>query len=85
VEEYMDIKETYFRLAKWISPRVLTKVADIAKRIPAVNRLIEREYAEIESEMRRMLKPYKGRFPTVSRIPEEGWPRERVIPVCQHE
>jgi sphinganine-1-phosphate aldolase len=79
VEEYMDIKETYFRLAKWISPRVLTKVADIAKRIPAVNRLIEREYAEIESEMRRMLKPYKGRFPTVSRIPEEGWPRERVI------
>lgn len=75
----MDIKETYFRLAKWISPRILTWFADVARKIRAVNRLIEREYAEIESEMRRMLKPYKDRFPTVAQIPREGWGRDRVL------
>ena len=75
----MDIRETYLRLAKWISPRILTRIADVAKKIPAVNHLIEREYAEIESEMERMLKPYKNRFPTVARIPDKGWDRERVL------
>jgi sphinganine-1-phosphate aldolase len=79
----MDIGKLYVRAARWISPRVLEKVTDAAKGIPAVKRLIDKEYGKIARELEELLKPYRGRFPEFGELPARGLEPQEVLGVVE--
>ncbi|MDP2975453.1 MAG: hypothetical protein Q8N45_04480, partial [Anaerolineales bacterium] len=62
-----------------INPRLLTRLEKILRRIPSVQAMIEKEYQEIMDRLEPSLKPYRGDFPTFSRLPETGRDRQEII------
>ncbi len=68
----MDLSRAYMRAARWISPRLLAGITDLARAVPAVRRRIEREYEKLALELERMLKPYRGSGLEFHELPERG-------------
>ncbi len=75
----MDIMQLLYTHLGRINPRLLTRLEKILRRIPSVQAMIEKEYQEIMDRLEPSLKPYRGDFPTFSRLPETGRDRQEII------
>ncbi len=62
-----------------VNPRILSWVFAQAKRIPAVKRKIDAEYDGLIEDLAEVVKPYKGKFESVPRLPEQGRSREDIL------
>ncbi|MFN7015950.1 MAG: hypothetical protein ACK4P5_02115 [Fimbriimonadales bacterium] len=58
---------------------VLKGAEKAAQRIPAVQKRLEAEYAQVEQMVRSRMRPPLETLPDFSQIPEQGIPREQIL------
>ena len=75
----MGLKDFFIRQLGRISPRLLASAEKSLKAIPAVNKRIEKEYGEMMAELENSVKPYKGKFPSFTQIPDVGRDRAQIL------
>lgn len=68
----MDLIDTTSKLMGVLPPSVVRALEKTFKRIPAVNRVIEAEYDAVMEDLEDSLKPYKDRYESYHRLPEQG-------------
>src|SRR5688572_13346261 len=57
----------------------MQQLFNFARRLPLVNRQIEKRYDAMMADLEHSLKPYRDEFPTYSRLPETGQDREEIL------
>ena len=65
----MSLKDTLLKQLGRIDSRIPGVGGKGSKAIPGVNQRIEKEYDGMMSELESSVKPYKGKFPSFTRIP----------------
>ncbi len=75
----MDMLEFVTKRLGRLNPRVASAVEKRLKRIPFVRARLQREYDKITRGLERSLKPYRGSFAAMSRIPQVGRDREEIL------
>jgi glutamate/tyrosine decarboxylase-like PLP-dependent enzyme len=68
----MSLKDTLLKQLGRIDSRYLGSMEKTLKAIPGVNERIEKEYDGMMSGLESSVKPYKGKFPAFTTIPEQG-------------
>jgi sphinganine-1-phosphate aldolase len=66
-------------LAGRISPKVAERAERALRKVPAVQRRLEKQYEVILNELRPGMRPYAGKIPSYSALPEDGRPRAEVL------
>jgi glutamate/tyrosine decarboxylase-like PLP-dependent enzyme len=66
-------------LSSRISPKVAANVERTLRRIPAVERRLEKRYAAMVDAMRPAVRPYTGTILAYAALPEDGRPRDEVL------
>jgi sphinganine-1-phosphate aldolase len=66
-------------LAGRISPKVAERAERALRKVPAVQRRLEKQYEALLAELRPGLRPYTGRIPSYAALPPEGRPRAEVL------
>ena len=66
-------------LSARISPKVAENIERTLRRIPAVERRLERRYAAMVDAMRPAVRPYTGSIPSYRTLPEQGRPRDEIL------
>ncbi len=74
----MDSREFLKRLS-WLPPRFLARLERLLQHLPAVRARMEQEYVPVLAALEETLKPYRGEFPTYTRLPEVGQARAEVL------
>jgi glutamate/tyrosine decarboxylase-like PLP-dependent enzyme len=62
-----------------VNPRLLSWVFDKAKKIPAVRKKLDAEYEVLLADLADTIKPYRGRFESVPRLPAQGRDRAAIL------
>jgi sphinganine-1-phosphate aldolase len=75
----MSLKETLLKQLGKTDSRILGSVEKSLKAIPGVNQKIEKEYDGMMEELESSVKPYKGKFPAFTEIPEQGRDRADIL------
>ena len=75
----MDLKEVATQYLGRLDPRLMSGVFRYLKKIPFVQERIDREYDGMMSDLEKVVKPYRGRFATHARIPEQGVARDEIL------
>ncbi len=75
----MSLKDTLLKQLGRMDPRFLGSVEKGLKAIPGVNQKIEKEYDGMMDELEGSVKPYKGKFPAFTEIPEQGRDRADIL------
>ncbi len=79
----MDDIEKLQRRLKWL-PRPLWKPLEgLLFASPRLRHEMEQQFGELIEQLEPALKPYRQEFPVYSRIPSQGFPRERVLDELQ--
>ncbi|NVB42771.1 aminotransferase class V-fold PLP-dependent enzyme [Pseudenhygromyxa sp. WMMC2535] len=60
-----------------------SKIFEYAKRIPAVKRRVDAEYAKMMGDLRAAAKPYGDEFPSCATLPEEGREHAEILAQMQ--
>jgi glutamate/tyrosine decarboxylase-like PLP-dependent enzyme len=68
----MNWEDFLFKNMGRLHPRLVAWIEKRLKRIPAISAKIEREYDEMMAGLESSVKPYKGKFPAFTKIPEVG-------------
>lgn len=79
----MDDIETLIQRVGWLPPGLLAWLERRMKRIPAVRKRLEREYAQVLEGLGASLHPYQEEFETYRRLPERGIEREAILEEMQ--
>jgi sphinganine-1-phosphate aldolase len=75
----MNLKDTLLKQLGKIDGRFLGPVEKGLKAIPGVNQRIEMEYDGMMEELESSVKPYRGEFPSFTRIPDQGRDRAEIL------
>ncbi len=75
----MSLKDTLLKQLGRIDSRFLGSMEKTLKAIPGVNQRIEKEYDGMMGELESSVKPYKGKFPVFTEIPEQGRERADIL------
>src|SRR5256885_15958306 len=62
-----------------VGPRVAGRAERALRKVPAVERRLEKQYAALLEAMRPALRPYAGTVPEYRAIPSQGRPRDDVL------
>ena len=62
-----------------MNPRLVAVVERLARKIPAVEREIEKEYESVLNGLEGSLQPYRNEFPAYPRLPESGTSRQEIL------
>jgi glutamate/tyrosine decarboxylase-like PLP-dependent enzyme len=62
-----------------LNPRLVSFIEKGLKSIPSIRQKIDREYDEMMAGLESSVKPYKGKFPSFTQIPEIGRSREEIL------
>jgi len=62
-----------------LNPRLVAFIEKRLKSIPSIRQKIDREYDEMMAGLESSVKPYKGKFPSFTQIPEIGRSREEIL------
>ncbi len=60
-------------------PWLVRALLRLARRIPAARRRLEREYEALLGDIEDAIKPYRGAFPSYSRLPSQGVDRQAIL------
>ena len=66
-------------LAAKVNPRVVERAERALRKVPAVQRRLEKQYDAMLAELRPAVRPYTGKIPSYAALPDEGRPREEVL------
>jgi hypothetical protein len=75
----MDISKLSEGFLGRINPRLLNWAFKYIKKLPAVRKEVEKEFEGIMGDIESSVKPYKDRFTTYRRIPENNLAREDIL------
>ena len=75
----MSLKDTLLKQLGRIDGRFLGSVEKSLKAIPGVNQRIEKEYDGMMAELESSVKPYKGKFPSFTQLPDQGRDRAEIL------
>ncbi len=75
----MSWKDTLFAALGKLSPRLLSSLERGVKSLPGVSQRLESEYAGMMSGLEASVKPYQGRLPVFTSIPERGRERADIL------
>jgi sphinganine-1-phosphate aldolase len=75
----MDLKNLVMRGIERIHPSIISGLFKCVEPIPAVKKMIEREYTSIMGELEKAVKPYRDSAMRFQEIPDEGLRREDVL------
>jgi sphinganine-1-phosphate aldolase len=75
----MDLMDFVMNRLGWLDPRILSWLEKRLRSVPAVEERVQREYDGIMEALEASAKPYRGDFPTFTRIPEFGLDRQEII------
>lgn len=71
------------RCLRWMSPRLVNWIFEKSQRLPGVRAKLEREYAQMLLGATHGSRPYRSDFEAMTRLPEQGRPREEVIGIIE--
>ncbi|RPJ26839.1 MAG: aminotransferase class V-fold PLP-dependent enzyme [Chloroflexi bacterium] len=71
--------DSFIQKLGWLPPRLLAFAEKRLKTLPAVSQQIEKEYDEMMVALESSVKPYKGRFPSFTQIPDIGRDRIEIL------
>lgn len=75
----MDVMELIANRLGWMNPRLASALERVAKSVPLVRKIIDREYGKMMQDLEGSLKPYRQEFPAFSRLPEQGLDRAEIL------
>jgi sphinganine-1-phosphate aldolase len=75
----MSLKDKLLKQLGRIDSRFLGSVEKGIKAIPGVNQRIEKEYDGMMDGLESSVKPYKGKFPVFTQLPEQGRDRAEIL------
>ncbi len=75
----MSWKETLFSVLGKLNPRLLSSLERGVRSLPGVSQRLESEYAGMMSGLEASVKPYQGRLPVFTSIPERGRERTDIL------
>ncbi|RME91622.1 MAG: aminotransferase class V-fold PLP-dependent enzyme [Anaerolineae bacterium] len=67
------------RLLGFLPPSLVRRLEGLLRRLPAVQRMMDEELASVEEALEPALKPYRGEFPSYTRLPERGESRQSIL------
>jgi len=79
----MDPLDFVTRRLGWMPSWMLSFLERRLQTIPAVSSAIEEEYADMMAGLEEELKPYRADFPTVDRLPGQGWSRAELLELME--
>ena len=66
-------------LAGRIRPKMAERTERALRKVPAVQRMLEKRYEAMLDELRPTIRPYAGKVPSYPALPADGLPREAVL------
>ena len=75
----MSLKDTFLRQLRKANGKFMGSVEKGLKAIPGVNQRIEKEYDGMMEELEDSVKPYKGKFPVFTKLPDIGRNRAEIL------
>ena len=75
----MSWKDTLLKQLGRVNGRLMGSVEKGLKAIPGVNQKIEKEYGGMMDQLESSVKPYQGKFPAFTEIPEQGRDRAEIL------
>jgi sphinganine-1-phosphate aldolase len=75
----MRLKDTLLKQLGKIDSRFLGSVEKSLKAIPGVNQRIEKQYDGMMDELEGSVKPYTGKFPVFTQLPDQGRGRDEIL------
>lgn len=75
----MDFRKLMEKVLARLPAGLAGRLFEAAKGVPALRRAVEREMDEMMAGLRDSLKPYAGRAPAFSHLPDTGLERQQVI------
>jgi len=75
----MDAMDLASRKLGWVNPRLMAAVEKAARKVPLVQRMIDKQYASIMQELEHALKPYREEHAAYACLPEKGLEREEIL------
>jgi glutamate/tyrosine decarboxylase-like PLP-dependent enzyme len=64
---------------KRLDPRIVTAIEHGLKSIPGVDKGIEKQYQGVLDEIEPSVRPYRGEYPSFSKLPETGRDQEEIL------
>lgn len=75
----MNIENLLFKNIGKLPPRLVAWIEKRLKQIPSISKKIEKEYDDMMASLEGSIKPYAGKFPSFTSIPEVGRDREEIL------
>src|SRR5262245_61107099 len=79
----MSLKDTILKQLGKVNGQLRGSVEKGLKVIPGVSQRIEKEYDGMMAELESSVKPYKGKFPSFTQLPEQGRDRGEIVSEMQ--
>src|SRR5262245_55410866 len=73
------IRDLGTTMAGKVSPRVAERAERVLRKVPAVQRRLEKQYAAMLADLRPAVRPYAGKVPSYAALPDEGRSRDEVL------
>ncbi|MFH1810379.1 MAG: aminotransferase class V-fold PLP-dependent enzyme [Pseudomonadota bacterium] len=75
----MEFKNVVDTLGQHVDPRVAGALFRVLRRIPQVQRAVDKEMSEVMHDLEASARPYRDRFASHARLPAQGVAREKVL------
>ena len=79
----MSLKDTLIKQLGRVNRKLIGPVEKGLKAIPGVSQKIEKEYDGMMAELESSVKPYKGKFPSFTQLPEQWRDRAEILSEMQ--
>lgn len=79
----MDIKRINQGFIGRMNPRIATWLFNRIKKLPAIEKQIEQEYAALLDDLEHRVKPYREQFDTYAGLPEKGRSKSEILKEMQ--
>jgi sphinganine-1-phosphate aldolase len=75
----MDIQKISDSFIGRMNPRLASGLFKFLRKVPVVRKKLEKEFEGIMKDIENQVKPYRGKFPAYTGIPEKGIEREDIL------
>jgi glutamate/tyrosine decarboxylase-like PLP-dependent enzyme len=75
----MDWEEFLYKSLERLNPRIVAWIEKRLKKISSFSEKIEGEYDQIMADLESSVKPYSGKYPTFTQLPEVGRGRDEIL------
>lgn len=62
-----------------LPPWIVSFLEKHLMKLPSIQKQVENQFEELMGELAKEMKPYQHQFPSIRRIPEEGWDKQVIL------